>query len=151
MILRPPRSTRTDTLFPYTTLFRSHLEDLEALGELLVGDVDRGDEAVARVLLHPVEVLEDAGLRGVWACGAQGRDEDVGGDPAQYREEVEVGTGGGALVPGLHLLHLRAAVLRDGEDEAHLRALRVLAGPLEELLPVDLGAVERPLDRTSVV
>src|SRR3546814_19758511 len=25
MILRPPRSTRTDTLFPYTTLFRSHL------------------------------------------------------------------------------------------------------------------------------
>src|SRR3546814_15040719 len=24
MILRPPRSTRTDTLFPYTTLFRSN-------------------------------------------------------------------------------------------------------------------------------
>src|SRR3546814_16549968 len=24
MKLRPPRSTRTDTLFPYTTLFRSH-------------------------------------------------------------------------------------------------------------------------------
>src|SRR3546814_4547244 len=29
MIRRPPRSTRTDTLFPYTTLFRSLLrEDL---------------------------------------------------------------------------------------------------------------------------
>src|SRR3546814_11513311 len=27
MIRRPPRSTRTDTLFPYTTLFRSELED----------------------------------------------------------------------------------------------------------------------------
>src|SRR3546814_17932802 len=26
MIRRPPRSTRTDTLFPYTTLFRSSLE-----------------------------------------------------------------------------------------------------------------------------
>src|SRR3546814_3232656 len=25
MIRRPPRSTRTDTLFPYTTLFRSHV------------------------------------------------------------------------------------------------------------------------------
>src|SRR3546814_18670505 len=25
MIRRPPRSTRTDTLFPFTTLFRSHL------------------------------------------------------------------------------------------------------------------------------
>src|SRR3546814_16190668 len=29
MIRRPPRSTRTDTLFPYTTLFRS----LEKLGK----------------------------------------------------------------------------------------------------------------------
>src|SRR3546814_7387037 len=27
MIRRPPRSTRTDTLFPYTTLFRSLVED----------------------------------------------------------------------------------------------------------------------------
>src|SRR3546814_1439608 len=27
MIRRPPRSTRTDTLFPYTTLFRSHAVD----------------------------------------------------------------------------------------------------------------------------
>src|SRR3546814_14334671 len=27
MIRRPPRSTRTDTLFPYTTLFRSSLRD----------------------------------------------------------------------------------------------------------------------------
>src|SRR3546814_1275989 len=27
MIRRPPRSTRTDTLFPYTTLFRSKLAD----------------------------------------------------------------------------------------------------------------------------
>src|SRR3546814_9916404 len=26
MIRRPPRSTRTDTLFPYTTLFRSGVE-----------------------------------------------------------------------------------------------------------------------------
>src|SRR3546814_1206747 len=28
MIRRPPRSTRTDTLFPYTTLFRSRLRTL---------------------------------------------------------------------------------------------------------------------------
>src|SRR3546814_1670490 len=27
MIRRPPRSTRTDTPFPYTTLFRSHVEN----------------------------------------------------------------------------------------------------------------------------
>src|SRR3546814_18280282 len=34
MIRRPPRSTRTDTLFPYTTLFRSH--DVRPLGQHLV-------------------------------------------------------------------------------------------------------------------
>src|SRR3546814_16179749 len=33
MIRRPPRSTRTDTLFPYTTLFRS-LKEAGLLGQL---------------------------------------------------------------------------------------------------------------------
>src|SRR3546814_1757400 len=33
MIRRPPRSTRTDTLFPYTTLFRSIHDALAAKGE----------------------------------------------------------------------------------------------------------------------
>src|SRR3546814_1526392 len=31
MIRRPPRSTRTDTLFPYTTLFRSESVDFRVL------------------------------------------------------------------------------------------------------------------------
>src|SRR3546814_2033629 len=34
MIRRPPRSTRTDTLFPYTTLFRSRKEDAHQLAPL---------------------------------------------------------------------------------------------------------------------
>src|SRR3546814_15559849 len=36
MIRRPPRSTRTDTLFPYTTLFRSHgFRQIEFAGNAL--------------------------------------------------------------------------------------------------------------------
>src|SRR3546814_19351332 len=42
MVRRPPRSTRTDTLFPYTTLFRSDRAGAEALAKAL-----RGLEAVA--------------------------------------------------------------------------------------------------------
>src|SRR3546814_7639757 len=54
---RPPRSTRTDTLFPYTTLFRSatleRRRDLLALPDRLLGgldlldllDADEGEEA----------------------------------------------------------------------------------------------------------
>src|SRR3546814_14214419 len=35
MIRRPPRSTRTDTLFPYTTLFRSYkLSETETMDEM---------------------------------------------------------------------------------------------------------------------
>src|SRR3546814_247304 len=39
MIRRPPRSTRTDTLFPYTTLFRSRVR--RQLGDDS-GDVEQG-------------------------------------------------------------------------------------------------------------
>src|SRR3546814_2043457 len=37
MIRRPPRSTRTDTLFPYTTLFRSQGFLLIALASVFIG------------------------------------------------------------------------------------------------------------------
>src|SRR3546814_9098008 len=44
MIRRPPESTRTDTLFPYTTLFRSYLADGAKVRKLtparLVADID---------------------------------------------------------------------------------------------------------------
>src|SRR3546814_8095985 len=40
MIRRPPRSTRTDTLFPYTTLFRALNRTVTALEELGEGHSD---------------------------------------------------------------------------------------------------------------
>src|SRR3546814_13161200 len=40
MIRRPPRSTRTDTLFPYTTLFRSLLQALDATPAGRLGKAD---------------------------------------------------------------------------------------------------------------
>src|SRR3546814_1330935 len=35
MIRRPPRSTRTDTLFPYTTLFRSSHKEREIVANVV--------------------------------------------------------------------------------------------------------------------
>src|SRR3546814_4431936 len=68
MIRRPPRSTRTDTLFPYTTLFRSRggVEDRRGDGEatlLTAGEVpwisvgeatqaERGEDLVGASLSH---------------------------------------------------------------------------------------------------
>src|SRR3546814_8939609 len=56
MIRRPPRSTRTDTLFPYTTLFRSIIGDLIAEAAILqplldiAGDHDDRDIGLRRML-----------------------------------------------------------------------------------------------------
>src|SRR3546814_16737073 len=49
MIRQPPRSTRTDTLFPYTTLFRSGRGPMAAA--LALGDADH---QLARVILPPL-------------------------------------------------------------------------------------------------
>src|SRR3546814_14854502 len=46
MIRRPPRSTRTDTLFPYTTLFRS--DSLAIVGHAAVQDHPSETRRVAR-------------------------------------------------------------------------------------------------------
>src|SRR3546814_2629906 len=42
MIRRPPRSTRTDTLFPYTTLFRSSRKDISLYSWLILMSCPRG-------------------------------------------------------------------------------------------------------------
>src|SRR3546814_3074424 len=51
MIRRPPRSTRTDTLFPYTTLFRSQADGRRG-SDLATGDAHREvDRVVAGVVV----------------------------------------------------------------------------------------------------
>src|SRR3546814_4436146 len=50
MLRRPPRSTRTDTLFPYTTLFRSHQRRRER--PRLRGEVAAAKDAHAAFLQH---------------------------------------------------------------------------------------------------
>src|SRR3546814_20022801 len=62
MIRRPPRSTRTDTLFPYTTLFRSEggdeLEVLELQDDVGAEHLAQRLRPLARRALdHPVDPL----------------------------------------------------------------------------------------------
>src|SRR3546814_17424767 len=93
MIRRPPRSTRTDTLFPYTTLFRSHdvLEHLlqfrlaqgTAGGVLAHFEAGHGHTAGIRRLargVHDPRVLED--MHGIevtrHVCPFGNRDAAVG-------------------------------------------------------------------------
>src|SRR3546814_1483924 len=59
MIRRPPRSTRTDTLFPYTTLFRSaHAAIYDAVASL-----DRELDALPSASAPSVVILPDAPRR----------------------------------------------------------------------------------------
>src|SRR3546814_12779331 len=50
LIRRPPRSTRTDTLFPYTTLFRSAWNPDDDAADMLVGDRRQPVEAAKAVV-----------------------------------------------------------------------------------------------------
>src|SRR3546814_10772833 len=78
MIRRPPRSTRTDTLFPYTTLFRSVRD---------VGVEDAADRE-RRVGVGVVLDHVDAGRAG--AGGALVVDEDLAGHRVDGDGDVDV-------------------------------------------------------------
>src|SRR3546814_6392370 len=74
MIRRPPRSTRTDTLFPYTTLFRSRARSAHRAGVgrargQLVGGRNRPRRRLPRNRHPPARAFErlDRG-RGEWAA-----------------------------------------------------------------------------------
>src|SRR3546814_4722790 len=76
MIRRPPRSTRTDTLFPYTTLFRSRLARVQQLAEHL----DAGHGGLHRRLqaddLDFLADLHNAALDTAGHHGAAARDRE---------------------------------------------------------------------------
>src|SRR3546814_2021091 len=78
MLRRPPRSTRTDTLFPYTTLFRSLVGvgrlDLDCLPVLVAlvdvgiallehGAVDIGGTMLGHFLIARPQILEENVVR----------------------------------------------------------------------------------------
>src|SRR3546814_18029886 len=75
MIRRPPRSTRTDTLFPYTTLFRSHRET-----------VDLVDAFGLELRIELVEIRE--------LVGRAGRREGAGQREQHHALALEVVVGG---------------------------------------------------------
>src|SRR3546814_9650656 len=65
MIRRPPRSTRTDTLFPYTTLFRSIPRDAEALQHRSGRTGRAGKKGTAVIIVpYPRRRRVDGMLRG---------------------------------------------------------------------------------------
>src|SRR3546814_3544191 len=82
MIRRPPRSTRTDTLFPYTTLFRSGICN---------GYVD----AYGLWIGHPTptiaETLASCDVELVGMAGS-GADRLLAEKPYYYRQVVPAGT-----------------------------------------------------------
>src|SRR3546814_5978700 len=68
MIRRPPRSTRTDTLFPYTTLFRSaEHRRFAAIGIPIVDDPAR----IVRIDRRIVHAVDPAAVTAMPAADAE--------------------------------------------------------------------------------
>src|SRR3546814_1792596 len=86
MIRRPPRSTRTDTLFPYTTLFRSHFHLRFRHREVDVdaGDVvERGDHRARR------DQCAGADLADAQAAGERRADDAVAQRSEEHTSELQ--------------------------------------------------------------
>src|SRR3546814_773481 len=64
MIRRPPRSTRTDTLFPYTTLFRSVRLVIDIIGRKLAIQILENHRQAA--LREIAEAVREIGVRGAY-------------------------------------------------------------------------------------
>src|SRR3546814_11682830 len=59
MILRPPRATRTDTLYPYTTLFGSHLQHFVGFVEHQITDAGQIERAALEMVEHASRRADD--------------------------------------------------------------------------------------------
>src|SRR3546814_5000501 len=74
MTRRPPRSTRTDTLFPYTTLFRSELDVVDGMqfdrGYLSPYFITNAEKMIAE-LDDPYILLSDKKLPGLQAVRSE--------------------------------------------------------------------------------
>src|SRR3546814_3885541 len=104
MIRRPPRSTRTDTLFPYTTLFRScvvpapeaHV-DIDAVGLRIVGEQQQPGAVRERHLLHvepgdrrPADDLARRAERGELRKGGRGERLALAREARQDRKSTRL-------------------------------------------------------------
>src|SRR3546814_8754447 len=65
MIRRPPRSTRTDTLFPYTTLFRSSSRNIVAHDHEQVVIILRPTILLLLTLLYLIDIIAYSMGRGL--------------------------------------------------------------------------------------
>src|SRR3546814_20357074 len=93
MIRRPPRSTRTDTLFPYTTLFRSQLALSHRDRPLPLGRV--AAQAIYRLAAFRwIPVAARRARRDRRRQAGVGRSRSLFGDPRR------IGGGGGAGTRG---------------------------------------------------
>src|SRR3546814_3994352 len=137
MIRRPPRSTRTDTLFPYTTLFRSD----DSAVEIDVVDFARlqtaGDQDS---LVRAVELYRGEFLAGI-EVDSEVFNEWLQQTRAWYREQVE------AILARLLALQEQA-----GAQESAIRtARRILAlDPLrEDMHRWTMRALDRKITRLN--
>src|SRR3546814_17052330 len=75
MILRPPRSTRTDTLFPYTTLFRSGASPIEALDQVALRLLQEVDQREGGIGSSAPKFPQPALLKLFWRAWKRGGDD----------------------------------------------------------------------------
>src|SRR3546814_8403058 len=132
MIRRPPRSTRTDTLFPYTTLFRSPFREGQAVKSVLRlfaslalllsataasahGDEKHEDEATRPAVTAAVPAQPGADVEAMGSAA-------VSNETTQSHDDEQVASNG--IVGALKSLH--PATVHFPRSEEHTSELQSL-------------------------
>src|SRR3546814_17180844 len=100
MIRPPPRSTRTDTLFPYTPLFRS--QEFDAAGELL--------DRILALAVHRVEIEFGRHLDAELGHRAAGRSLEIFGrvEHRLRRDAADIEAGAAQRLAAFRARHIEA-------------------------------------------
>src|SRR3546814_3513190 len=126
MIRRPPRSTRTDTLFPYTTLFRSVERRRLEVGHVAV-ELGRAPHGLAGVVHDVVEPAAGAGQVLAERLHARRVAQVEAVDLEPVAPLVDVGLAAVA--------QRRVTGAAGGDDQRPTRPPQLVAGRVPDLLP----------------
>src|SRR3546814_1529141 len=143
MIRRPPRSTRTDTLFPYTTLFRSRTEEdylrhsLQELDQLAPEGGEEDRLAERRAFLMHREKLAEAITAALEDLSGERGGERLLSNAQRHLQRV-ADKAGGRLDPILDTLDRALAETADAVAE-----IQTLSADLD----LDVGELERIEER----
>src|SRR3546814_10621659 len=157
MIRRPPRSTRTDTLFPYTTLFRSRAYEARIERDVEIVDLVRRQQIAPEPGVFPGTIIHDVAFRDsrrgfrhlVEQIAALERQVEDTGAQGPMIGQPDIDTA--RIEPcGVEMVRFDPRRITGGRIEGTASAIRIVDRRRVEAMPAGRGIGELEIGRAHV-